>query len=79
MQEICLNIYNCIDKTGKIIINKILGIFNIQISDKQWNNFMQFFKFGLVGLSNTLISYLLYIISILKYLYNLEYINGTLS
>lgn len=30
MQEICLNIYNCIDKTGKIIINKILGIFNIQ-------------------------------------------------
>lgn len=64
MQQIGLNIYRYIDKTGKFIINKILGIFNIQISDKQWESFMQFFKFGLVGLSNTLISYLLYIISI---------------
>lgn len=71
MQEICLNIYNCIDKTGKIIINKILGIFNIQISDKQWNNFMQFFKFGLVGLFNSIVSYLIYTIAIYNNIHHL--------
>lgn len=64
MEQIVLNLCNSIDKAGRFIITRLLKIFKIEISDKWWNDFIQFVKFGLVGVSNTIISYIIYIISI---------------
>ena len=35
------------------------------MSEETMNGFMQFIKFGIVGVSNTLISYILYVVSLL--------------
>ena len=43
-------------------IEKILEILHINLSDKAVENLLQFIKFGIVGLSNTVISYLLNVI-----------------
>ncbi len=37
----------------------ILGLLHKDLSDKKWQEFLQFIKFGLVGVSNTLVSYLI--------------------
>lgn len=47
------------------LINKILGIFHIELSDNRMATLLQFIKFSMVGLSNTLISYVLYVIVLL--------------
>lgn len=45
-------------------IQQILGIIHIQISDELANSLLQFIKFSVVGLSNTIISYLINIITL---------------
>lgn len=44
------------------VIYKSLALFHIRITEETWNTFMQFIKFGLVGISNTAISYITYLI-----------------
>lgn len=39
----------------------IFNILHAKLSTRQWEGFLQFVKFGLVGLSNTVISYLIYL------------------
>jgi putative flippase GtrA len=41
-----------------------LKILRIDILDKKWNTIIQFIKFGLVGVSNTIISYCVYLLLI---------------
>lgn len=48
----------------KIIEFILIKVFHLKINDKQWNELLQFIKFGVVGLSNTLISYILYIVAL---------------
>lgn len=55
---------DCIDTICRRILKKILGK---KLSDKGIDNIVQFFKFGVVGLSNTVISYLVYVIAILLF------------
>lgn len=38
------------------------NILQLNISDEKWANFMQFVKFGIVGLSNTVVSYAVYLV-----------------
>lgn len=42
-------------------------IFHLKITDENWEKFLQFVKFGIVGLSNTVISYVIYVISLLLF------------
>lgn len=58
-------IWNFFEKTGRLIVEAILGIFKIEVSDKKWDSFMQFVKFGIVGVLNTFISYFVYLIFLL--------------
>ena len=51
-------IWNWIDKLMYLIIRKLL---HIEVNNQQWDNLIQFIKFGVVGLSNTIISYILYV------------------
>ena len=42
----------------------IRKVFRISLSDTRWEAFLQFIKFGIVGVSNTLIHYFTYLICI---------------
>jgi len=53
-------LWNLIEKIARIFVFGFLGIFHKELTEEQWEAFMQFVKFGLVGLSNTLISYIVY-------------------
>ncbi len=46
------------------ILKKIVTLFHFPISDEKLRVFSQFVKFGLVGLSNTAISYITYVICV---------------
>lgn len=47
------------------LMKKILGIVHIELSDSKMKNLLQFIKFGIVGVSNTVISYVLYVLVLL--------------
>ena len=55
-------VWDFLEHIGRVIVDAILGIFKIKLSDQKWNAFMQFVKFGLVGVTNTFISYFVYLI-----------------
>jgi len=65
MQEkvgIGTKIWDFFEHIGRVTVDAILGMFKIKVSDKKWTAFMQFTKFGLVGVTNTFISYFIYLI-----------------
>lgn len=58
-------IWIIVEKLVWIVLKIIFKIFRKDMTDELFKSFMQFVKFGVVGLSNTLISYLIYVISLL--------------
>ncbi|MFA9375928.1 MAG: GtrA family protein [Lachnotalea sp.] len=55
-------IWQLIEKIAKVIIYGMLKKIGVKISEEQWITFMQFIKFGIVGLSNTFVAYAIYLI-----------------
>lgn len=53
------NIWNLIESCLHYLLYNVL---RLKLSPLQWNGLIQFVKFGLVGLSNTIISYIIYLI-----------------
>lgn len=51
----------------KIIRFFLIKIFRLKLSNEDIENVMQFIKFGIVGLSNTVISYVIYLVSLLTF------------
>lgn len=49
-------------------LGSVLSLIHVCWSDKEWNNFFQFIKFAIVGLSNTVVSYLIniFVLTFLK-------------
>lgn len=60
MEAIGRTIWRFCEGVGKSIVFWVLGIFGKSVTEEQWKGFMQFVKFSLVGLSNTVISYMVY-------------------
>lgn len=58
-----------IEKVLYAILKTIYSVLHKELSDKIFKSYMQFLRFGVVGLSNTLISYFLYTISLLLFRY----------
>lgn len=54
-------IWNELESFLKLIVRKLL---RLSITDEVWNNLVQFVKFGIVGLSNTVVGYLIYTIAL---------------
>ncbi|SDM38395.1 GtrA family protein [Lachnospira pectinoschiza] len=57
-------IYNIIEKIGLFFLRIIFKILHKELSPEVEKSFVEFIKFGIVGLSNTVISYLLYLITL---------------
>ena len=50
--------WKMIENLMDLVLRKLL---HLKLTDKQWETLTQFVKFGIVGLSNTVISYLIYV------------------
>lgn len=65
MQSSESKLWNLIEKIVYVFMNTVFGLMKKDLSDEMFANFMQFIKFGIVGVSNTVISYVLYVVSLL--------------
>lgn len=65
MRDLLPRLWGWIDQKAKTMTVFILGKCGIRLRDEEWTTFMQFVKFGLVGVSNTFISYMVYLASVL--------------
>lgn len=54
-------LWNTLESILRFVVYRIL---KLKLSEEIWKNLMQFIKFGIVGLSNTAIGYLIYAISL---------------
>lgn len=50
-----------------VILLSIFRMLNKELTDKSFQAFMQFIKFGIIGVSNTVISYLVYLLCLLLF------------
>lgn len=65
MVNIGHKIWVMIDRIIRIILSNVYKFIGKDLTDEKYESFLQFIKFGIVGLSNTAISYIIYIISLL--------------
>ncbi|SEI97592.1 Putative flippase GtrA (transmembrane translocase of bactoprenol-linked glucose) [Lachnospiraceae bacterium A10] len=60
MSKIVNEIWNLIEFISILFLKIIFGLLKRPLTDDVEKNFMQFIKFGIIGVSNTVISYLIY-------------------
>ncbi len=65
-------IWNIIETIMDLVIRKIL---HINLSDSNWEALLQFVKFGIVGVSNTLVYYVIYVLSLFIFQTNALIVN----
>ena len=58
-------IYGFIEKIYRFFVELLFKIIKKDLTDKKRQTFKEFLQFGLVGVSNTIISYLLYVVTLL--------------
>lgn len=62
MQQLGTKLWNTLEVVLKFIFIKVM---RIKPLERNWDGFMQFVKFGIVGVSNTVLSYVLNVIVLL--------------
>lgn len=55
------SVWKAIENIVYTIMHGLFGLFHKELSDETFQGIMQFVKFGIVGVSNTLISYFIYL------------------
>jgi putative flippase GtrA len=65
MHNLGTDLWALIEKIVYHVLCWGLGLFHRKLSDEMLSGFIQFVKFGIVGVSNTVISYVLYVVSLL--------------
>lgn len=60
-------LWNIIEKIVYAVLRVLFKIAGKDLTDNVFETFMQFVKFGIVGLSNTVLSYVLYVVSLLLF------------
>lgn len=67
MNEISTKLWNMIEAIVRAVFGLIFKICKIDFSEEQWESLMQFVKFGLVGVWNTVFSYAINLICLLSF------------
>ena len=66
-QELKQRIWGIFSYIIYVILNGLFRIVHRELKKEQFDAFMQFVKFGLVGVTNTILSYVLYVVSLLLF------------
>ena len=61
------NIWNCFEKIVYTVLKHICDLFHKEMTESKFMGMMEFIKFGIVGLSNTIVSYVLYTVALLLF------------
>lgn len=64
MKDIVYFFWNLLNRIMRFVVFQVL---HLKISDEKWAAFLQFVKFGIVGVSNTVVSYVIYVIFLLLF------------
>lgn len=75
MTNFVSEIWKWLERIIILVLKKIYKLFGKNFNEKKANVFLQFIRFGIVGLSNTLISYLTYLF-VLLFLKQINYFIG---
>lgn len=67
MLRLGYQLWNIIEKIVYAVLRVLFKITGKDLTDNVFKAFMQFVKFGIVGLSNTVLSYVLYVVSLLLF------------
>lgn len=67
MQKLGIVIWHWIEVIAHAVLNLIFKMVGKELMQSQFDAFMQFVKFGIVGVSNTVISYVFYAVSLLGF------------
>lgn len=67
MLRLGYQLWNIIEKIVYAVLRVLFKIAGKDLTDNVFGAFMQFVKFGIVGLSNTVLSYVLYVVSLLLF------------
>lgn len=65
MLGLCNKFWSFIEKVVYIILKVLFKLMKKELTDDIYGVFIQFVKFGIVGLSNTVLSYILYVVGLL--------------
>lgn len=65
MVELGNKLWKLVEKIAYVVLKTLLKLMGKKLSDEAYKSFLQFIKFGIVGLSNTVISYVLYVVSLI--------------
>jgi len=57
-------LWSIIEKIAHFFLSIFFRIIHKELTDEIFQNFMQFIKFGLVGVTNTVVAYLIYAVSL---------------
>ena len=64
MKNIVYSLWELLNKIMSFVVFRIL---HLNLSDEKWNAFLQFVKFGIIGISNTIVSYVIYVVFLLLF------------
>lgn len=64
MAELGNGLWELVEKSAYVILKALFKLTGKNLSDDAYRGFMQFVKFGIVGVSNTVISYVLYVVGL---------------
>ena len=67
MKENQIKIWSIIEKMVYVILTFVLRMTGRKLTDTTFEGVMEFIKFGIVGLSNTVISYVIYAVCLLTF------------
>lgn len=57
-------LWNFVEKVSRHVVFALASLIGIKIQEDKWASFMQFVKFGMVGLSNTALTYVIYVVCV---------------